>query len=133
LASASASVSASVLASRGPARTSYSITGDEPWISAEQLQDLRYLLGQQDPSNTMDEKHKLPTFRKLPAGCKLGVLVGEGAANVVFEFFLPDGSFMRHRNSRKIFLPRLYPSPPLFGCQTPVNVTVVVTDRCPIP
>ncbi|KAG9253308.1 inositol-pentakisphosphate 2-kinase-domain-containing protein [Emericellopsis atlantica] len=39
-------------------------------------------------------------FKSLPKGCTLGKMVGEGAANAVFEFCLPDGSFLTHEGIR---------------------------------
>lgn len=38
----------------------------------------------------------------LPKGCKLGGMVGEGAANAVFEFQLPDGSHLYHQKTRTL-------------------------------
>lgn len=40
--------------------------------------------------------------RLLPPGCKVGRLVGEGAANAVFELVLPDGSYLYHQTSRSL-------------------------------
>jgi len=51
---------------------------------------------QPDPAEKIGEG---PRFT-LPKGCKLGGMVGEGAANAVFEFQLPDGGHLYHQKTR---------------------------------
>lgn len=57
----------------------------------------------------VDSHHR--TIKQLPRGCKITKMVGEGAANAVFEFTLPDGRYFKHQKTRMLLLsPPLLPS-----------------------
>lgn len=90
----------------------YSVRGNESWISPRDMDHLKHLLDapdQQPPQDTSaaaaaaatgtDRNGNGPRYT-LPKGCKLGSMVGEGAANAVFEFQLPDGTHLCHQNTR---------------------------------
>lgn len=74
----------------------------QPQPQPRQLPDAREPNG----SQPLEAKYTQPT-EQLPAGCKIIKMVGEGAANAVFEFTLPDGSYLKHDNTRAL------PTPPL--------------------
>ena len=85
-----------------PSRCSlYAISGPgpEPWISRQDTENSTRLTDANDLARNGDKSDKI--VRSLPKGCKLGNMVGEGAANAVFEFQLPDGSHLYHENTRK--------------------------------
>lgn len=52
-----------------------------------------------DSNGPRDAHHPRPK-KLLPAGCKIVKMVGEGAANAVFEFTLPNGGYLKHQNTR---------------------------------
>lgn len=55
----------------------------------------------EQPEETSSRNGGSPRYT-LPKGCKLGTMVGEGAANAVFEFQLPDGSYLYHQKTRTL-------------------------------
>lgn len=81
---------------------SYTIQGNEPWISRPDMGRLRQLAEMQDPTDP--SASRAHSVKALPSGCKLVGLVGEGAANAVFEFQLPDGGYLYHGNTSKLTL-----------------------------
>ena len=108
---------------RAPSRCSvYAVKGGEPWISHQDMDHLKQLqlVGGHDLTKNGDQRDR--SFKHLPKGCKLGKLVGEGAANAVFEFQLPDGSHLYHQNTRT-----LPPPPALF---MPRQVCLMLLAPC---
>lgn len=104
-----------------PARCStYSVRGSESWVAPRDMAHHKHLTNavpeQPDPA---DRNGDGPRFT-LPRGCKLGAMVGEGAANAVFEFQLPDGGYLHHQKTRT--------SPPS-SCLTPTRISWNLT-RC---
>ncbi|CAI6088817.1 unnamed protein product [Clonostachys chloroleuca] len=96
---------ASPRAARGyassPSCSIYSVCGDEAWISQEDMDHLRQLSEVHHPAPQNGDPYG-KGVRLLPPGCKVGRLVGEGAANAVFELVLPDGSYLYHQTSRSL-------------------------------
>lgn len=86
----------------------YAAYGSEPWISPQDMERLKHL------SEGLDVTRSPPlcdqSLKTLPKGCKLGEMVGEGAANAVFEFQLPDGGYLYHQNTRTFPWSSLYPT-----------------------
>lgn len=74
----------------------------QPQPQQQQCPDARDPNGSR-PSQTLRARPK----KQLPAGCKIIKMVGEGAANAVFEFTLPNGRYLKHNNTRAL------PTPPL--------------------
>lgn len=82
----------------------YSVRGNESWISPRDMDHLKHLtdaLEQPEDTTTTARNGDGPRYT-LPRGCRLGKMVGEGAANAVFEFQLPDGSHLYHQKTRML-------------------------------
>lgn len=77
----------------------YSVRGDEPWITSDDMGLLKALIQRHSLTRHNGDTSDMEV-KSLPPGCKLGKMVGEGAANAVFEVHLPDGSQLTHQNTR---------------------------------
>lgn len=91
----------------------YSVRGNESWISPRDMDHLKHLTDSLElpPEDTTAPRNGDGPRYTLPRGCKLGDMVGEGAANAVFEFQLPDGTHLYHQKTR--MLPPTFLPPPL--------------------
>ncbi|KAF4121334.1 inositol-pentakisphosphate 2-kinase [Geosmithia morbida] len=88
----------------------YTVSGHESWISRRDMDYLKQLANKAgaDPSQqhhsdcriarSGDGNNTCIKIKALPRSYKLGELVGEGAANAVFELKLPDGEYFRHED-----------------------------------